>query len=436
MYNLKGFYGYPALVSNVPNTVAKFGELSDNSLTYAKDKTFHTGTSAPNVVFISFHSVKEENVIDVAGEYKNTVLKLGEFIYQQSIAGTIGSSPSVLRQLVMAEFNGIISSFDSGNMLTNNQIWMPEWIQFTLITDNDPNVIQIWIADESFQAQYDEYVIEIVHPIVPFDDFFKDPLVVKQLLDEYDLVEKLEEVQSERGDYPYTKQRAFMFEYHNPRDNTIRFPAYWIAIVYGEAGNNPDLIKDKIAAELLAGSVHTREEWETILPDLFLTTEFIFTPFWNQYAIEESDQRAGIYSPTVDYRKRLPLIRRTARGPGYNQTHVDNKFELSANIYKSISFSVLGNPQNRDGKTQFSQMFPDYFIVTNDSGDINRASPTTIEWMLLFSRLLKAAEAMTRYSSVPSGVSRMVRDGVVYASAYYKNVNYMVVSKDSVEQLS
>ncbi|QBX32339.1 virion structural protein [Pseudomonas phage PA1C] len=335
----------------------------------------------------------------------------------------------------MAEFNGVIQSFRSGQMISNGSIWMPEWVEFVLV-GSEANQMNIWLADESFAAQYDEYIIEIVHPIIPYDDFFKDPLIVKQLLDDYDLVEKIEEVQAKRAQYPYTHQRAFMFEYHNPRDDSMRFPAYWIAIVYGEAGNNPDLIKDKIVEELLADSAHPRTDWEVILPDLFMTTEFIFTPFWNQYSIEQADYRAGTYSPTVDHRKRLPLIRRTARGPGYTQTYVDNKFELSSNTYKSIAFSVLGNPQNRNGITQFSQKFKDYQLVTNDTGDINKSSPETIEWMMLFSKLLKAAEGMTRYSSVPQGVSRMIRDNVIYASAYFKNVNYMVVAKASVEELS
>lgn len=435
MYNLKGFFGYPALVNNAPDTIAIFGELSDNSLTYAKDKTLHTGASTPNTAFISFHSVKDENVIDVAGEYKNQILKLGEFLYTESIAGTIGNDPDVLRQIILSEFGSVIREFKTGRMLTDGNLWLPEWIEFELI-DTEPNQINIWLADESFAAQYDEYVIEIIHPIEPFDDFFKDPLVVKQLLDNYNLVEKLDEVQSKRDKYPYTHQRGFVFDYNNPRDTSIKYPAYWIAIVYGEAGNNPDLIKDKIVEELLAGSTRPREDWEAILPDLFMTTEFIFTPFWNQYSIPNSDLRAGIYSPIIDPRKRLSLIKRTARGPGYTETYVENRYELSANIYKSIAFSVLGNPQNRGGITQFSAKFPDYMIVSNDSGDINRADPITIDWMLLFGRLLKAAEVMTRYSSVPSGISRMSRDGVLYASAYYKNVNYMVVAKTSVEELS
>lgn len=434
MYILKGFYQYPTLIDNAADTIALLGEISDNSLTYAKDKTLHTGASSPNTAFISFHSVRDENRVLVPADFQDTVLKIGEYLYKQSVAGVIRDNPAQLRQMVLAEFGTVISSFSSGKMLNNGSMWLPEWIEIEVI-NTEANRVNIWLADSSFAAQYDEYVIEIIHPIIPYDDFFKDPLVVKQLLDQYNIVEKLEEVQARRDQYPYTYQQAFQFDYVNPRDNTMRFPATWIAIIYGEAGNNPDLIKDKIVSDLLGNTTHPREDWETILPDLFMTTEYIYTPLWNQYAVPTADFRSGIYSPTFDPRKRAALFRATANGPAYTPVYVDNNYEESVNIYKSLAFGVIGNPQNRGGIRHFSQQFKDYIVTETDSADAQRISPNTLEWMMIFSRLIKAAETMTRYTSVPKGVARMTRNGVVYASAYHKNINHMVTTKGSVETI-
>lgn len=437
MYELKGFFEYPGYINNNSDQVAVLGEISDNSLTFAKDKTIHTGSSTPNTALISFHSVRNDSVVQVDGVYKEQTLKLGEYIYNQAQAGTITNNATALRQMVMAEFAGVIQSFNSGVMLTNGNVWMPEYVEIKLVTTNsEDNRCIIWLADNSFAAQYDGYIIEIIQPLVPVDNFFKDPLIVKQLLEDYDIVSKLEEAQSTRGEYPYTHLRAFEFDYVSPADNTKRYPAKWLVLIYGEAGNNPDLIKDAIVADILSQSTHPRGEWETILPDLFLTTEFIFTPLWNKYSVPNADFRAGLYSPIFDPNVDNKLVLRTARGPAYTDTYVQANYQSSVNIYKSVGFGVVGNPQNRNGVKKFYTKFPDYVTTEIGSGDANRISAETLEWMALFSKLIVAAETMTQYTSVPAGVSRMVRDTIVYASAYYKNVNYMVVTKSSVEAIA
>lgn len=437
MYNLKGFYGYPSLVNNAPDQVAMFGELSDNSKTYAKDKTFHTSASTPNTTFTAFHSVKDDLPIQPNATYQDRILKIGKYMLDQSVLGAVTSDGQVLRQLVLAEFAATLTSFSTGKMLFNGTLWLPEYVVCEFSGMGETNRVQVWLCDNSFAGQFDEYVIEIVHPIVPYDNFFKDPLVVAQLLAAYSMPDKLAEVQALRAQYPYTYQSALMFEYQNPSNTTFKVPAFWIPIVYGVAGNNIDLIKQAIVDDIMANTTHTQAEWAAILPDLFRTTEFIITPFWKQYSIPNRTYQAGIYSPTVDPRTNLTLIRRTARPViTYTSTWVNAQYELSQHIYKSLAFSVVGNPQNRDGVVRFSKQFTDYMVVTNDGADFDRITPLTQDWMTLFAKLLLAAEEMDMYSSVPVGVSRIIRDGVVYASAFYKNINYLVVCRASVEALS
>lgn len=437
MYNLKGFIGYPSMVSNVPDQVAMFGELSKDSATYAKDVTIHTSSSMPNTVFFSFHSVRDDLPTDVHGTAKDTILRISKFLLEQAILGITTNDPQITRQLVLAEFSAELTSFSTGKMLTNGELWLPEYVVIELSQLGEDNRIQLWYADNSFSGQYDEYFIEIIHPLEPSDSFFQDPLLVIEDLRAYDIDTKLEEAQVKRAQYPYTNLRSYTYDFVNPSNQNMREPARWLALLYGVAADNQDLINDKIIAELLADTKHSRDEWEVILPDLFKKTEFIITPFWQNYSVAAGILGAGFYSPTMDPRKALPLLRRTARGVNYSNAWVDAQYELSSHTYKSIGFGVVGGPSNRNGVVRFSKKFPDYMLISNNTADFDRLDPkTTGEFMPVFARLLKAAETMDRFSSVPTGVSRMIRDGVVYASAVFQRVNYLVVTKASVNEFA
>jgi hypothetical protein len=434
MYILKGFFTHDSLKLNQLNKVALFGELSENSKSYAKDKLeYSNGTQTSLVVF---HTFKDSVRIEVPVTVGNNALAIGSWILARALAGQIGADAFTLRQQLNAEFATKSTGFQTGAVLLDvGGMRMPEWISYTDITTAEPTTVTVWLSDESFANQYDEFSIEVVAPILPLNDFFKDPLVVKQKLAAYDLVTKTDEVQAKRGEYPFTMIKTFRYDYNNPANLSDKTPSYWTVIIYGQAGNNPDLIREAIVKEVLANSTHTQTEWAVILPDLFRTTEFIFTPFWTSYSIPNHEFQAGIYSPTVDPRERNALIKRTARGSGYTAVYVDNRYELTANIYKSLAMAVLGNPDNRDGVTQFSDKWPQYMIATNNTPDFNRMDPDTAEFSNLLSRLIVAAETMTMFTSVPVGLSRILRDGIVYASGYYKNINYLVVAKPTVESL-
>lgn len=434
MYILKGFFDYPALYNNLEHEVAPLGELSANSRTFARDKTVHVMAEYSDLSFISFHSIRDSEVVSVGTIYRDVCLNLGQYIYDRANDGTIGSNVSEFRGLISSEFGNAISNFTCGKMIYNDSIWMPEWIQFRSVAAGEDNLIRIWLSDDSFAGQYDEYVIEVVHPIVPYDDFFKSPLWVRDTLKDYDLVGKTEQIQELRQQYPYTHFKVFDFEYTPPGYPQLHHKAYWLVIIYGEAGNNTDIIKDHITDEILDNSNHGRVEWEEILPDLFKKTEFIFVPNFLNYAIPNSDHRAGIYSPVINPNKLVPIMEATVKGPGYTTAHIRSRYQVSNSLYKSLGFGIIGSLGNRDGKVELTQVLPDYFLASNDSPDVNRAHPDTVEWMNRFPGLIKAAEALTQFSSVPLGYSRTIRDGIVYASFYYKHVNYLMVSKSSIEE--
>lgn len=436
MYILKGFITYPSLYDNTPETVSTYGEISSNSLTFGKDKLVLADSSTPKAGIIVFHSVMDENTQAPNVIYKINSLKLAQFIFDRAADGTLTDDKASFVAMVKAEFNGIIDQFNCGNIGQMGLQYYPEWVEFSLFNGSEDNLVTLWLSDQSFQAQYDQYILEIIHPIVPYDDFFQLPADVRSTLANYDLVEKLNEVQQVRAQYPYTFQYAYKYDYVDPTDATKRTPAYWIVIGYGAAGDNLDIINEKITNELLGDTTHDKSEWEQILPDLFHRNEFIFVPFWTNYAVPELNYREGIYSPVLDPNEQLTKVLPLVKGPGYTDNYILSNYQMSASVQRSIGFTVIGNPQNKNGLIKFNQVFPDYILVTNDSPDLSRVSPETAEWIMIFIDLLKAAEKMDHYTSVPAGISRMIRDGVIYASRFYKGINYLVASKASVETLN
>lgn len=435
MLIVKGFYEYPSLYNNQEHVIAQLGELSTNSRTYALDKTVYSLPEYKNVTFVSFYNIKDDNAAVLDSTYRNLVLNIGDYIFERAQDRTIGSNVNNFRMLLLDEFNGTIDSLTSGKMTFNGTLWMPEWIQFKVTNSADDNLFRIWLSDQAFAQQYDEYLIEIIHPIIPYDDFFKDPRWVREQLKNYDVVGKMNEVGIVRREYPYTHLNAYAFEYTPPGMPEFNTKAVWLAVIYGEAGNSNDLVKDKIMEDILSESEHSRDEWEEIIPELSTNPEIIFVPNFNRYSVETSDHRAGIYSPIVDPREMLELVKATVRGNRYTSTYIENNWELSANIYKSLAFASIGTSETNGTMLKFSTRIKDYIIASNTSTDINRLSTDTIEWMEKFTGLIKAAETMNQYSSVPLGYTRIMRGDIIYAAFHHNFVNYLMVSKHNIELL-
>lgn len=435
MYQLKGFFNFAPLIDNTLDQVALFGEISSDSLTFAKDKTYHTNEAAPQTTLIAFDSKVDGSYAPVPVPVAEMALVVGQFLLDRTMSGTLSSDPNLFRNNLQAEFSTAISDITSGELLENDGLRLPEWIRFSVVDHPEDNEITVWLSDESFQFQYTGFTIDVIPPVVPLDDFFNDPLAVQALLNDYDLVEKINEVQVTRGDYPYTQLLARRYNYTNPMDDGFQVPSYWLVIIYGQAGVNPDVIRNAIIDYILANSTHTREEWTPVLPDLFLTTEFIITPFWTSYAVPNRELQAGIYSPTVRPQDALATLLQTTIGPMYTTEWITQNYELSNLLYKSLAFGVVGNPQNRDGITSFQEKFSEYILVTNNSADFNRMSVWTQEFYVLLGEMTRIAEDLTEVADVPVGMSRLERNGVEYVAAIYDNVTYLMVGKPYLEEL-
>lgn len=440
MYSLKGFMSYGNLHDNTVGVIAPLGELSTNALTYAREKGFYTIPSAKDSAFVSFYSYDhtQSKLIPVPVYFKDNILALGQWLYERSTSGQLQSTENDVYVGLTADFPDLVSDLEVGPMVTDGTNWLPEWIQFRLEGDTTfgDNLIKIWFSNDAFETQYDEYEIEFIAPVDNLDDFFKNALQVKALVESRSLTDLMLKVEQVKEKNPYTYLQNNSYEFHDSLDFDWTYPTNWMVILYGVAGNNVDIIKRELQEWILAQSTHTREEWKAIFPDIFTNTEFIITPLWDQYSVPNRTIQAGIYSPTTDYHRIANVAKKTCVGDGYTESFILDHVAISSCMYKSLQFLSCGGPDNRGGVNKFYDQFTDYMAVSSSSNDFNRMSLKTQNWILFLNELLMVAENMTDHSVIPVGFSRLYRGGIMYVVGTYDNIQYLVVSRKTMEETS
>lgn len=433
MITIKGFVANTDMTSNVKDAVNPIGELSAYSVTYAKDRGVYSLDNIDALVLTTFTTKNEgEHFILNLNQYTH-ILEVSKWVYQRSISkGTEIYAHELLLDLI-DQFSGKADHFKSGEIVYDGNIWMPEWISWKMVAETE-TYIRIWFADDSFRRTYDEYELTVVPALPNVDDFFKTSTKVKKLLDERTLPIRTNEIEVAKDGKPETKIRTELFHYVDPLDKTNKIPTYWDVLIYGEAGDNIDSIKDAIIEYILSHTTRTREEWTEIFPDIFKRTEFILLPDWNQYAIPNRQVEAGIYSPILNVSGIIPELTRFTSL--VEEGHRNRHTEVMSHPYKSMLISSVSSQENRDNKFSLKDFFPDYIAQSSTSQDFNRQNDTTRLWSEKLTEMIILAEEMTKTSDIPRRYTRLIRGDILYLVMNYENVHYLVVAKWNYEDHS
>lgn len=458
-YSLKGFVGYGALASNVPNVVSPLGELSVYSETFAKDRLLFgdtTNTSPETSIKISvFSSLRADTGAQIAvpEKFAETLNEVSRWAYAQALNGQFSADTEGFRQQLLAEFDGLIFDVTVGAMVQQSTIWLPSFVTFYIDKDQyagytwptgseylDKPRLKLWFSDAAFSSQYDEFKLEFIAPVDNLDDLFLTSDQVLQRVRARTAVQLTQKIQTLADRKPYTILKSIPFTYHDPLDEEYTFSTDWTFLIYGAAGDNIDAIKEELSQWILDNSTHTREEWVSIFPDIFTSTEFIITPMWNQHAVPNMTLDAGVYSPSVRVQRALDVANGTCVGTNYNAVHIGGNLCVVSCMYKSISLLICGGPENRDGNARFDREYPDYMAVVTSSPDFNRMQPATQAWINKIYEMLVVAEEMTEFSDIPLGMTRLKRrhpngTQVMYVVATINDVQYLMVSKTSLDSL-
>jgi hypothetical protein len=433
MIAIKAFATHDAFVNNTPGGVLNIGELSTKSLTYAREKGYYKSTLFPESNVVTFTSNQDGVPYQLTSNLVDEIAKITKYIYYKTInAQGIVYRDEILQYLITTDAL-LCSSFDLGLIVNNGTYYIPEWISWTsnsLTAAGTPNTIKIWFSDISFQAQYDDYQIVVIPPFDTLDNFFTPASNVNTLLNTTTPFDMMARIQNAKNNYPETIVSAESFNYIDPNNPATVLSTVWNLLIYGNAGNNPDIIQNALTTYVLANSVNNAAAWTTLIPDLFKHNEFSIIPIWNQYAIPNRTLVSGIYSSVSNLTASLGKLITTL--VNYPSPHITANADITFNPYKSLTLMVVGSPDNKGSHFKITDIFPDYLPIASTSSDFNRMSLATQNWSTMLATMITVAETMDNFSPIPAGMSKVTRNGILYLVSKYQLINYLVAAKISL----
>lgn len=431
MYILKGFMSMPTLADDRKNVTAPFGEFTTYSQTFTRDLRNYKIIEQPDVELYVMHCVDEMlNRITPTASFRANILAFGQWVFQQHVGQLIPAEKNkdTFIRAIKAEFP-LMTNVEIGTILESNEqsgYNCPDYVTWRMVDGINVYQLTVWFADTAFRTQYDEYEIELIPPVTDINDLINDKLTVNNILssEEGDIVDKIQEMV---GDLPCTVLFSYNLTWHDPNDFDATLPTKWRAVIWGAAGNDLDIIKDKIRDYLTDNSKY--ENWPDIYPDLFSETEFTFFPMWGDLALQPNALEVGLYSPMVNVTKLRNHVT-TFLPSGYAKTgYMDEHLFTSSVAYRTLAVGVIGNPNNKDEICDLQELYPDVnFALSSTDPDFSRMEMKTQKLCLALNTAMNVAREYDPNVKIETGYSRLVRRGMYYIAFQYEDYTYAILT--------
>lgn len=422
-----GFVTDQQFINNSPNQVSSVFELSPKGFTYAKDRTYHSLPTYPANDLIVFKSLDDDtnDPIPMNDTLLSDIFRIVNLIKAYPNSNMVPYDPVDYRNHLEANGPLTVANINIGGFVTYNGKEYPSWFNFT--TDGvDPIRITIYIADETFLTNYEYYDIEIVPFLLnttAFNDSYPNVLVKLEEMLYSSFNDRLETAKDNK---PPTYTKVIDFWYYNKLNPTQRIKVYWGVVIYGEAGNDIDVIKDELESYILSNPANDRAEWVIMFPDIFARTEFLLIPMWHKVAIENLTTLSNLYSSMIYNKEHIEFIRDNYSSM-YTEMEVYNNLVTFPYDYKAITIACIAGLTNAADKDALFELYPDYIPVNTSSLDFMRMQPNTRDWMYKLEVALIAAETDNVNTPVPTGYRKVTRsDGKKYIGFYIDSVNYLI----------
>lgn len=419
---VKGFITVFSLLSNETGVVSPIGELSPIAETFSRNKGFYNLSTLPDYQLTTFLSVDQDNLPVVLTTLQSSrVIQISDWLRSYIAAHLMSLTIVSIRNAIYTQFPSSVSEFNMGQL----DSILPQWISWKDPGNGDEYTI--WFSDEAFRNQYDIYEIVVVPPVPNIDTFFQTYTNVVVALNGQPITTLIERIGAARDGYPETVMNIVQYDYIPPASPTTPIATNWGILVYGNAGDNVDSIKDAITTYIADHSTYTQQDWENIFPEIYHRTEFFIIPNWDAYSINNSLTQSGLYSQVLN--PQFLLDRAAAQLSFYTEAFVRANTYVMPSNYKQLLTTLTNGEHNSDGLEDFKTLYPDALTISSQSLDYARMSLETQEVMTAIYDLLVFAETMTLYSFIPAGMRRIQRSGHYYISKVVQGVNYIVIPK-------
>jgi len=428
MQLIKGFVTIEDYIDNTTGVVAPIGELSNWSLSYKREKKIYTDVNYPTFRLTTFTSKNRTTNLteDLTSTQYKQILEVVQYLRVYGGSHIRPYSKLDVINSLNANFLGRARTFQLGTFRDVGNIALPEWIAWISSEEND-NEIRIWLSDEAFRSQYDEYEIVVIPPFDNVDHFFSNFGSLSVEINNLTTPDLLARIEQAKNNYPETYLRVLNFDFFNIDDPTQSITTEWGLLIYGKAGDNIDTIKDKLEEYILGLSTYSRTSWVKIFPDIFKRTEFIIVPRWDKISIPNLTINSALYSSMIDPNEMKTFI--SANINVYPDVWVNDNITILPYDYKAVTLGIIDGPDNITGKEHIDVLFSDYIPVPTSSVDFNRMSIYTRDWSILLESALISAETVTSFTSIPEPLRKVEKLGVLYVAFLYDNVNYLVAAK-------
>lgn len=419
-----GFTSITQYANNTPGQTSALGELSTWSSTYSKTKGEYADSTIPGMFLTTFSVTDTANGNDttlIAAE-ASLALRIAKAAVDYALSMPLPLDPNDFRSALQADFFTEIENLTLGDLVQGPGISLPSWYEYTQKA-NDKNIVKIWLADGSFSVEYPDYDISIVPPYPDLNMFAGGWQTAVNAMAAWTTAKLMEEVQTKKNLNPETYIRYYEYEFVNRVNPTQKVKTPWFVLIYGEAGDNEDAVKDAIIKQLVDETGRPETFWQDVFPELFKRTEFVLYPRWDRISIPNISNLTALYSPITALKDASTYI--ADKATFYPAAHLpDNTFTIPV-TYKSIAVNGVNGVNNVVDQLKLWDVWPDYIAVGTSEPDFQRMRPATQEWVHFLIRLISAAETATSTSAVPQGMRRVLRGNFVYLSGNHNKANYL-----------